>query len=118
MHLAGPVTGETDENKAPVGGGDNRDLHSHGAGGARLRRRSVRPGIPQGLKEKGIIVPDGEALSLAQSTCDVLSHGRGANQALSLITKKTKWSVKEASDFGGMVAYAYCKDSIPGASKG
>ena len=55
---------------------------------------------------------------MAQSTCDVLSHGRGANQALSLITKKTKWSVKEASDFGGMVAYAYCKDSIPGASKG
>ena len=72
----------------------------------------------KGLKEKGIIVPDGEALSLAQSTCDVLSHGGGANQALSLITKKTKWSVKEASDFGGMAAYAYCKDSIPGAKKG
>jgi hypothetical protein len=48
----------------------------------------------------------------------VLSHGGGANHALSLITKKTKWSVKEASDFGGMAAYAYCKDSIPGASKG
>ena len=66
------------------------------------------------VKEKGIIVPAGEALSLAKSVCDVLSHGGGANKALSLVTKKTNWSVQQAADFGGLAAYAYCKNDIPG----
>jgi hypothetical protein len=118
LHLAGEVTGETDENNGllaavTTGISTATALAAPASADAQLDQAFLK-----GLKEKGIIVPDGEALSLAQSTCDVLSHGGGANQALSLITKKTKWSVKEASDFGGMAAYAYCKDSIPGASKG
>jgi hypothetical protein len=112
--MAGEVTGETDENKAPVGGGDNRDWHSHGAGGAGVRRRSVGPGVPQGVKDQGIIIPDGEALSLAQSIYDLLSHGGGANQALSMVTKKTNRSVQQAADFGGLAVHAYCKNNIPG----
>jgi hypothetical protein len=67
------------------------------------------------VKDKGIVVPDGEALSLAQSVCDVLGRGGGVNQALSLVTKKTNWSVQQATDFGGLAAYAYCKNDIPGA---
>jgi Protein of unknown function (DUF732) len=66
------------------------------------------------LKEKGITVSsDQDALSLAQSTCSVLNHGGEVNDALKLITKKTKWSVQKAANFGGLAAYAYCRDKLP-----
>jgi Protein of unknown function (DUF732) len=69
----------------------------------------------KGVKDKGLTIADGDALSLAQSICDVLSHGGSVNQALSLVTKKTNWSVQQATDFGGLAVYAYCKNNIPGA---
>jgi hypothetical protein len=73
----------------------------------------------KGLKDKGITVKSDEfALSLAQSTCDVLNHGGTVNDALSMLTKKTKWSIQKSADFGGLAVYAYCKDKLPGGAPG
>ena len=73
----------------------------------------------KGLQQKGISVKSDEyALSLAQSTCDVLNHGGTVNDALSMLTKKTKWSVQKAADFGGLAVYAYCKDKLPAGTGG
>jgi uncharacterized protein DUF732 len=70
----------------------------------------------KGLKDKGVTVKSDEwALSLAQSTCDVLNKGGTVNDALNLITKKSKWSVQKATDFGGLAVYAYCRDKLPAA---
>jgi Protein of unknown function (DUF732) len=70
----------------------------------------------KGLKDKGVAVKSDEwALSLAQSTCDVLNKGGTVNDALNLITKKSKWSVQKATDFGGLAVYAYCRDKLPAA---
>src|SRR5690348_12426491 len=73
----------------------------------------------KGLQQKGVSVasPD-QALSLAHSTCDVLQHGGTVNDALSMLTKKTKWSVQKAADFGGLAVYAYCKDKLPSGTGG
>jgi hypothetical protein len=73
----------------------------------------------KGLQQKGVSVasPD-QALSLAHSTCDVLQHGGTVNDALSMLTKKTKWSVQKAADFGGLAVYAYCKDKLPAGTGG
>jgi hypothetical protein len=70
----------------------------------------------KGLKDKGVTVKSDEwALNLAQSTCDVLNKGGTVNDALNLITKKSKWSVQKATDFGGLAVYAYCRDKLPAA---
>jgi hypothetical protein len=70
----------------------------------------------KGLKDKGITVKSDEfALNLAHSTCDVLNNGGSVNDALNLITKKSKWSVQKATDFGGLAVYAYCRDKLPAA---
>jgi hypothetical protein len=66
------------------------------------------------LQQKGVSVKsDQYAIDLAQSTCDVLNHGGTVNDALNMLTKKTKWSVQKAADFGGLAVYAYCKDKLP-----
>jgi hypothetical protein len=70
----------------------------------------------KGLKDKGVTVKSDEwALNLAQSTCDVLNKGGTVNDALNMITKKSKWSVQKATDFGGLAVYAYCRDKLPAA---
>ncbi|MFG1931501.1 DUF732 domain-containing protein [Mycobacterium sp. NPDC048908] len=68
----------------------------------------------KGLQQKGVSVssPD-QALSLAHSTCDILEHGGTVNDALSMLSKKTKWSIQKSADFGGLAVYAYCKDKLP-----
>jgi hypothetical protein len=66
------------------------------------------------LKDKGITVKsDTWALDLAQSTCSVLNKGGTVNDALTMLTKKTKWSVQKSADFGGLAVYAYCRDKLP-----
>jgi hypothetical protein len=45
----------------------------------------------------------------------VLNNGGSVNDALNLITKKSKWSVQKATDFGGLAVYAYCRDKLPAA---
>lgn len=71
----------------------------------------------KGLKDKGITVKSDEwALDLAHSTCDVLNTGGGVNEALNMLTKKTKWSVQKSADFGGLAVYAYCRDKLPAAA--
>jgi hypothetical protein len=68
----------------------------------------------KGLQQKGVSVKsDDWAISLAQSTCDVLNKGGSVNDALSMLSKKTKWSVQQSADFGGIAVYAYCKDKLP-----
>ena len=67
-----------------------------------------------GLQQQGVSVKSPEmALDLAHSTCDVLENGGSVKDALSMLTRKTKWSVKKATDFGGLAVYAYCKDKLP-----
>src|SRR5690348_12389509 len=71
------------------------------------------------LQEKGITVQSpAYALDLAHSTCDLLNRGGTVNDALGMITKKTKWSIKKSADFGGLAVYAYCKDKLPGGAPG
>jgi hypothetical protein len=43
----------------------------------------------------------------------VLNTGGGVNEALNMLTKKTKWSVQKSADFGGLAVYAYCRDKLP-----
>jgi hypothetical protein len=70
------------------------------------------------LKQKGVGVPsDALAISLAHSTCDMLSHGN-VSGALQLIIQKTKFQQQQAVTFGGLAAYAYCPGAIPGAKSG
>jgi hypothetical protein len=72
-----------------------------------------------GLQQKGITVKSDEfALDLAHSTCDLLNRGGSVNDALNMITKKTKWSVQKSADFGGIAVYAYCRDKVPGGATG
>jgi hypothetical protein len=72
-----------------------------------------------GLQQRGITVKSDEyALDLAHSTCDLLNHGGSVNDALNMITKKTKWSVQKSADFGGIAVYAYCRDKVPGGATG
>jgi Protein of unknown function (DUF732) len=67
-----------------------------------------------GLQQHGVSVKTPEmALELAHSTCDLLENGGSVNDALSMLTRKTKWSVKKATDFGALAVYAYCKDKLP-----
>jgi hypothetical protein len=69
------------------------------------------------LKDKGVIVKTDEmALELAHSTCDLLNNGGTVNDALNMLTKKTKWSIQKSADFGGLAVYAYCKDKLPGGA--
>jgi Protein of unknown function (DUF732) len=69
------------------------------------------------LKDKGITVKSDEfALDLAHSTCDLLNNGGSVNEALNMLTKKTKWSIQKSADFGGLAVYAYCKDKLPGGA--
>ena len=71
------------------------------------------------LQDKGVSVPsDQYALDLAHSTCDLLNNGGTVNDALSMLTKKTKWSVQKSADFGGLAVYAYCKDKLPAGTGG
>jgi Protein of unknown function (DUF732) len=67
----------------------------------------------KGLQQKGITMAPGDALSLASSTCDILSHGN-PNAALTMIVKRTKWSTQQATNFAGVAVYAYCRDKMPG----
>jgi hypothetical protein len=67
----------------------------------------------KGLKDKGVAVDDTKALNLAHSTCDLLNDGGSVNDALQLISKKTKWSIQKSADFGGLAVYAYCRDKLP-----
>ena len=67
----------------------------------------------KGLQQKGITMAPGDALALASSTCDILSHGN-PNAALTMIVKRTKWSTQQATNFAGVAVYAYCRDKMPG----
>jgi uncharacterized protein DUF732 len=67
----------------------------------------------KGLKDKGVVVADDKALALAHATCDLLDAGGTVNDALSSISKKTKWSIQKSADFGGLAVYAYCRDKLP-----
>jgi Protein of unknown function (DUF732) len=68
----------------------------------------------KGLQQKGVTVKSDEmALELAHSTCDVLNNGGTVNDALNMLTKKTKWSIQKSADFGGLAVYAYCRDKLP-----
>jgi uncharacterized protein DUF732 len=66
----------------------------------------------KGLQQKGITLDPGDAFSLANSTCDILSHGN-PNAALSMLMKRTKWSSQQATNFAGIAVYAYCRDKLP-----
>ncbi|MDT5283482.1 MAG: aerobic carbon-monoxide dehydrogenase large subunit [Mycobacterium sp.] len=55
----------------------------------------------------------GAALDLAHSTCDALNNAGKVNDALNMLTKKTKWSVQKSADCGGLAVYAYCRDKLP-----
>jgi hypothetical protein len=69
------------------------------------------------LKDKGVTVKtDQMALDLAHSTCDLLNNGGTVNEALNMLTKKTKWSIQKSADFGGLAVYAYCRDKLPGGA--
>ena len=69
------------------------------------------------LKDNGVAVTTDEmALNLAHSTCDLLNNGGSVNDALSMLRKKTKWSMQKSADFGGLAVYAYCKDKLPGGA--
>jgi hypothetical protein len=71
------------------------------------------------LQERGVgVQSDQFALDLAHSTCDLLNNGGTVNDALKMLTKKTKWSTKKATDFGGLAVYAYCKDKLPAGAAG
>ena len=73
----------------------------------------------KGLQQKGISVKsDQYALDLAHSTCDLLNNGGTVNDALNMITKKTKWSTQKSADFGGIAVYAFCRDKIPAGAAG
>jgi hypothetical protein len=68
----------------------------------------------KGVQKKRIAVKsDPWALDLAHSTCDVLNKGGKVNDALNMLTKRTKWSVQKSADFGGKAVYAYCRDKLP-----
>jgi hypothetical protein len=68
----------------------------------------------KGIKDKGVTVKSDQwALDLAHSTCDLLNNGGSVNDALNMLTKKTKWSVQKSVDFGGLAVYAYCRDKLP-----
>ena len=68
----------------------------------------------KGLQQKGISVKSDQwALDLAHSTCDLLNNGGNVNDALTMLTKKTKWSTQKSADFGGLAVYAYCRDKLP-----
>jgi hypothetical protein len=69
----------------------------------------------KGLQQRGINMAPGDALSLASSTCDILSHGN-PNAALNMIMKRTKWSAQQSTNFAGVAVYAYCRDKMPGGS--
>jgi hypothetical protein len=43
----------------------------------------------------------------------VLNKGGKVNDALNMLTKKTKWSVQKSADFGGKAVYSYCRTSCP-----
>ena len=74
----------------------------------------MNPALLKGPQQKGITVEsDPWALDLAHSTCDVLNNGGKVNDALNMLTKKTKWSVQKCADFGGLAVYAYRRDKLP-----
>jgi hypothetical protein len=73
----------------------------------------------KGLQQKGVAVKSDQwALDLAHKTCDLLNNGGTVNDALKMLTKTTKWSVKKSTDFGGLAVYAYCKDKLPAGTGG
>jgi hypothetical protein len=68
----------------------------------------------EALQQRGVAVKSDQwAIDLAHSTCDLLNKGGTVNDALKMLTSKTKWSVKKSTDFGGLAVYAYCKDKLP-----
>jgi len=109
--VAGDVTGETDEKRHLLAAlavtiGTATALAAPASADAQLDQAFLK-----GLKDKGITVKsDDFALSLAQSTCDVLNHGGTVNDALNMRTTKTKWSIQKSADFGGLAVDAYCRD--------
>jgi hypothetical protein len=68
----------------------------------------------EALQQRGVAVKSDQwAIDLAHSTCDLLNKGGTVNDALKMLTSKTKWSVKKSTDVGGLAVYAYCKDKLP-----
>jgi hypothetical protein len=66
------------------------------------------------VRGKGVpIESDAAALELAHMTCDLLNDGKTPAEALRHIQKETEWSDTDALNFGGLAAYAYCRDKLP-----
>lgn len=69
----------------------------------------------QALKDHDLqLKSDDAALSLAHSTCDVLSRTGSVNDALQQIKKNTNWtSYNQIGTFGGYAVQAYCPKAMP-----
>jgi hypothetical protein len=69
----------------------------------------------QALKDNGIQMKSDEAaLSLAHSTCDVLTRTGSVQDTMQYVKKSTNWtSIDEIGHFGGLSVQAYCPKAMP-----
>ncbi|MDT5340439.1 MAG: hypothetical protein QOD90_5944 [Mycobacterium sp.] len=69
----------------------------------------------QALKDNGIQMKSDEAaLSLAHSTCDVLTSTGSVQDAMQYVKKSTNWtSIDKIGHFGGLSVQAYCPKAMP-----
>lgn len=69
----------------------------------------------QALKDNGIQMNSDEAaLSLAHSTCDVLTKTASVGETMQYVKKSTNWtSIDKIGKFGGLSVQAYCPKSMP-----
>ena len=87
--LAGDVTGETDEKKAPAGGGRNRDRNCHDAGGAASADDQLDQAFLKALKDNGVAVKTDEmAPESGAFDMRLLNNGGSVNDALSMLSEE------------------------------
>lgn len=69
----------------------------------------------QALKDNGIqMSSDAAALSLAHSTCDVLTKTGSVGETMQYVKKSTNWtSIDKIGHFGGLSVQAFCPKAMP-----
>lgn len=73
----------------------------------------VDPVFLQAVHDKGILMPDNTALTLAHGTCSAMRSG-GVNAALAYLKKNAgNLTNDDAVKFGGLAIYAYCRQFAP-----
>lgn len=66
------------------------------------------------VRDKGLRISAGEAMDIAQSTCDVLKRGQPVYQALQHVKNATGWtSEKDITALGQLSVQAYCPTALP-----